>query len=88
MCFQPHSLLIGKVSVLVMHFCGCPIHCKILESGQEARIMQNDFSAAFVTINHQGILHKLLGYWKFCVFYIDTVSMILIAACYGVGLSE
>ena len=30
-----------------------------LESGQEARIMQIDFSAAFDTVNHQGILYKL-----------------------------
>ena len=27
--FQPHSLLIGKVRILVMHFCVCPIHCKV-----------------------------------------------------------
>ena len=30
-----------------------------LESGQEARIVQIDFSAAFDRVNHQGILHKL-----------------------------
>ena len=30
-----------------------------LESGQEARIMQIDFSAAFDRVNHQGILYKL-----------------------------
>ena len=30
-----------------------------LESGQEARIMQIDFSAAFDRVNHQGILHRL-----------------------------
>ena len=29
-----------------------------LESGQEARIMQIDFSAAFDGVNHQGILYK------------------------------
>ena len=28
-CFQPPSLLIGKVWVAVMHFCACPIHCKV-----------------------------------------------------------
>ena len=28
-CFQPPSLLIGKVWVPVMHFCACPIHCKV-----------------------------------------------------------
>ena len=30
-----------------------------LESGQEARIVQIDFSAAFDTVNHLGILYKL-----------------------------
>ena len=30
-----------------------------LESGQEARIVQIDFSAAFERVNHQGILYKL-----------------------------
>ena len=29
-----------------------------LESGQEARIVQIDFSAAFDRVNHQGILHR------------------------------
>ena len=30
-----------------------------LESGQEAKILQIDFSAAFDRVNHQGILYKL-----------------------------
>ena len=30
-----------------------------LESGQEARIVQIDFSAAFHRVNHPGILYKL-----------------------------
>ena len=30
-----------------------------LESGQEARIVQIDFSAAFDRVNHQGVLYKL-----------------------------
>ena len=30
-----------------------------LESGQEARIVQIDFSAAFDRVNHQGILYQL-----------------------------
>ena len=30
-----------------------------LESGQEARIVQIDFSAAFDKVNHLGILYKL-----------------------------
>ena len=28
-CFRPPSLFIGKVWVPVMHFCACPIHCKV-----------------------------------------------------------
>ena len=32
-----------------------------LESGQEARIAQIDFSAAFDWVNHQGILYKLFS---------------------------
>ena len=30
-----------------------------MESGQEARIAQIDFSAAFDRVNHQGILYRL-----------------------------
>ena len=43
--------LIVKVWVPVMH-------CA-LESGQEAKIIQVDFNAAFDRVNHQGILYKL-----------------------------
>ena len=32
-----------------------------LESGQEARIVQIDFSAAFDRVNHQRILYKLIS---------------------------
>ena len=28
-CFQPPSLLIGKVWIPVMHFCECPIHYRV-----------------------------------------------------------
>ena len=45
-CFQPSSLLIEYVLVPVMHFCACISHTlqSELESGQEARIVQIDFS--------------------------------------------
>ena len=36
-----------------------PYTAKSLESGQEARIVQIDFSAAFDRVNHQGILYRL-----------------------------
>ena len=55
-CFQPPSLLIGKVWVPVMHFCACPIHCKV---HWKARVVQIDFSAAFDRVNQQGILYRL-----------------------------
>ena len=42
-----------------------------LESGQEARIVQIDFSAAFDRVNHQCILHKLcsVGIGGLCCLY-------------------
>ena len=56
-CFQPPSLLIGKVWVPVMHFCACPIHCRVhLRVG---RSLGSCFRAAFDWVNHLGILYKL-----------------------------
>ena len=42
-----------------------------LESGQEARIVQINFSAAFDRVNHQGILYKLnsVGIEALCCLY-------------------
>ena len=59
-CLKPPSLLIGKVGVPVMRFF-CVSHTlqSALESRQEARIVQIDFSSAFDRVNHQGILYKL-----------------------------
>ena len=39
----------------------CVFHTQLsaLESGQVARIVQIDFSAAFDRVNHQGILYRL-----------------------------
>ena len=61
-----------------------------LESGQEARIVQIDFSAAFHRVNHQGILHRLcsVGIGGFCVVYTDTVSSKRVTARYDGWLSE
>ena len=60
-CFQPPSLLIGKVWAPVIHALLCVSHTlqSALESGQETRIVRIDFSAAFDRVNHQGILCKL-----------------------------
>ena len=59
MCFQPPSLLIRKVwacdALLYMSY----TLQSALESGQEARIVQIDFRAAFDRVNHLGILSKL-----------------------------
>ena len=42
-----------------------------LESGQQARIVQIDFSAAFDRVNHLGILYRLwsmgIGGFVFCI---------------------
>ena len=35
-----------------------------LEMGQEAKIVQIDFSAAFDRVNHKGILFKLCSVWE------------------------
>ena len=59
MCFQPPCLLIGKVFALVMPFFVWHTPYSALEMGQEARIFQIDFSAAFDRVNHQEILFKL-----------------------------
>ena len=65
-CFQPSSLLIGKVWVLVMHFCVSHTLHSALERGKEARIVQTDFSAVQIDfsaasdmVKHLGILFKL-----------------------------
>ena len=79
-CFQPPNLFIGKVWVPVMHFCVSQPLQSPLESGQEARIVPIDFSAALVRVNRLGILG---GYWRFCLVYIDTVSIKTITAGYG-----
>ena len=57
-CFQPPSLLIGKVWVPVMRFRVSHTLQSALESGQEARIVQIDFTAAFDRVNRQGILYE------------------------------
>ena len=60
-----------------------------LESGQEARIVQINFSAAFDRVNHLGILYKLWSVvWRFCPINIDTVSIKPITASYGGWLSK
>ena len=61
MSFQPPSLLIGKVWVPTCDALLCGFHTlqNAVENGQEARIVQIDFSAAFDRVNHLGILYKL-----------------------------
>ena len=59
MCFQPSSFLIGRsgtCDALVGVFNTLQ---SALKSWQEARIVQIDFSAAFDTVSHQGILYML-----------------------------
>ena len=61
MCFQLPNFLIGKVWVPARDALLCVSHTlqSALESGQETRIVQIHFSAAFDRVNHQGILYKL-----------------------------
>ena len=61
-----------------------------LESRQEARIVQIDFSAAFDRVNHLSILYKLcsVGIFRLYPVYIDTVSIKPITASYGGWLSK
>ena len=60
-----------------------------LESGQEVRIVQIDFSAAFDRVNHLGILYKLCSVGIGCsVLAIFTVSIKPITASYGGWLSK
>ena len=59
MCFQLPRSLIGKVLTLVMTFCvrHTPYGLRsALETGQEARVVQIDFSAAFNIVNGQGMV--------------------------------
>ena len=71
------------------HLCVSQTLQSALESGQEARIVKIDFSAAFVLVTIRAFLVTLLcGYWRFCVVYIDTVSIKPITARYGIWLSE
>ena len=60
----------------------------VLESGQEARTVQIDFSVAIDMINHQGLLYKLSSVQSYCVVYIVTVSIKPIISLYGGWLSE
>ena len=77
-----------------MHFSVCPIHCKVhwRVGGQEVRIVQIDFSAAYDRVDHPGILYKLgsvvLEVQRFCVVYTDKVSVKPITAHYGRWLLE
>ena len=59
-----------------------------LENGQEARIVQIDFSAAFDRVNHLGILYKLCSVGIRGPVYIDRVSIKPITASYGGWLSK
>ena len=60
-----------------------------LESGQKARILQIDFSAAFDRVNHLGITYKLFSVGiGGSLLSISTVSIEPIKARYGGWLSE
>ena len=58
-CFQPPRLLIEKAWLHAMHYCVSHTLQCALENGQEARIVQIDFSAACDKVDQQGIQYKL-----------------------------
>ena len=45
------------------------------ESGQEARIVQIDFIAAFGQPSGYSLYARLCGYWRFCVVFSDAVPI-------------
>ena len=59
-----------------------------LDSGQEVRIVQIDFSAAFNWVDYQGILYELCTVGIGGSVGIDTVSVKTTTARYGGWLSE
>ena len=62
-----------------------------LESGQETRIVQIDFNAAFDMVNHLGILYELCSVGiggSVLSTYIDTVFIKPITATYGGSLPK
>ena len=75
-CFQPPSSLRGKVLALAMPFFVLHTPCVALEIGQDAGIVQIDFSAAFDRVNHGDSLRVLLSGSKgFCAICSDTISL-------------
>ena len=87
--FQPPSLLIGQVWVPVMHFCTCTIPCRV-----HWRVGRRPGSCRWISV--QPLIGStilvfsialLCGYWRFCLVYIDTVSVNPITASYGGWLS-
>ena len=58
MCLQLPSLRIENGLVPAMHFFVSHTLPSALESGQEVRIVQVDFSAAVDSVNHRGILYR------------------------------
>ena len=81
---------IRKVWVPVMSFCESVLTLQsALESEQEARIVQINFSAAFNRVNHQVILNQLCSVGiGGCVLSILPQSLLWWMACYGGWLSK
>ena len=90
-CFQPHRLLSGKVWVLVMHLCASPMHCKVYwrmgrRLGSCRLISVQPVIGSIIRAFSMESIH--CGYWRFCVVYIDRVSLKPITARYAGWLSE
>ena len=72
-CFKQNNKPVNNNHLWCTFVC-VPYAAKALQSGQEARIVQIDFSAAFDWVNHQGILYESIGsaLWVFevlCCLY-------------------
>ena len=57
-----------------------------LESGQEARIVQIDFSEAFDTVNYRGILYKLLVFGVLYRLYWHSSYLIDHSTCWWIAV--
>ena len=89
-CFQPPSLLIGKVWVPVLHFCECPIHFRV-----HFRVGRRLGSCRLISV--QPLIESTIWAFSICSALwvlevlscpFDTLSIKPITASYGGWLSK
>ena len=80
--------LIGKVWLHVMHYCACPIHCKVhLKVGRRLGSCRLISVQPLIGSTIRAFSIVLCG-WRLFVVYTDTLSVKPITARYGGWLSE